>query len=737
MKKRIALAALAAVFLVLPLALWAQAKPVEARLAYFENNSKKFQVLDGNQAPVEPKENMVLAVGWTIKTGKGDIAEVRLTHNSTIVKISPNTTFAVKALGTTKETPNVLSVAAGKIRTVAGKATGDDRYKVEGGAAVCGVSGTDFVFEVTSYDEMLYVLNGLVSFFKDTSPDKLIPVGAGEMMSFEDFTVRAIPADKLEQIKYENAFKQLIVEDVERSTDGGKNTFEAGKADVWGKIKEILGMEIGSIIIEGETWSKIVVQPKFAIGKMKVGLYLPLIYNGDMFSPEDWYHPNGNDEWSFGFDQTGVVDIVSDVVSDTFLKIRYFEWSDQRNPPFLKVGNLDDITIGHGLIMQDFANDADFPAIRRVGLNLGLDLGKIGFEYMVNDACNLVTLPLLLSDPEFVPDVLTGGRLYFQPLDDGKKRDIRTIKDLAFGVSLLADLGAASGFDDPVKAGAPIFLNTGVDLDVPIFEGKLFSIVAFADAALMLPWFRYAPDTAYLFADVPGWTGDPVPAGLAWKAVFNPDADIAGGEVPFKNYGVAAGLMGKAWFIDWRLEYRYFTGVFKPAFYNSGYERSRSLYVTEVVDYLANMSDPRFNALTMGVYGEGGFTWDKVCSLELGYFRPWDASASIPYADMQDRLIAKFTLEPGVIPVVHIHGNVSYERTGFAQTLIGGGDATLFDANTVVKAELIYPIAPTIDVALFYTTMALLDADGNPVYDGSTWLPEMSTNLTFETRVHF
>jgi hypothetical protein len=732
MKMRIALAALVAVFLVLPLALWAQAKPVEARLAYFENNSKKFQVLDGNQAPVAAKENMVLAVGWTIKTGKGDLAEVKLTHNGTIVRISPNTTFAVKALGSTKETPNVLSVAAGKIRTVAGKATGNERYRVEGGAAVCGVSGTDFVFEVASYDEMLYVLNGLVSFFKDTSPDTMIPVGAGEMMSFEDFTVRAIPADRLEQLKYENAFKQLIADDVEQSTEGGTNAFEAGKADVWGKIKEIIGLEIGSIVIEGETWSKIVVQPKFKIGKMKVGLYLPLIYNGDMFNPDDWYHPNGNDEWSFGFDQVGVVDIVTDVVSDTFLKIRYFEWSDQRNPPFLKVGNLNDITVGHGLIMSDFANDADFPAIRRVGLNLGFDFGKVGFEYMVNDAGNLLTLPVVFSDPTFVPDVLTGGRLYFQPLDDGEKRDTKSIRDLAFGISLLADIGASSGFDDPVKAGEPIFLNPGIDIDVPIVENKAFSIVAFADAALMVPYFRYPVDPDGL-----PLSGDEVSKGFAWEAVYNRYADIGAGEVPFKNYGAAAGLLGNIWIVDWRLEYRYFTGVFKPSFYNSGYERSRSLYVTEVVQYLADMANPDYNALTMGVYGEGGFTWDKICSLQIGYFWPWDASGTIPFADMEDRLIAKFALEPGVIPVVHLYGSVSYERTGFAQSLLKGEAAKLFDANTVVKAELVYPVAPTIDIALFYTTMALLDADGNPVYDGSTWLPKMSTNMTFETRVHF
>jgi len=739
MKIRIALAALVAVILALPLSLWAQDKPVSAVLEDFENNSKKFQVLDGNKAPVKVSLGMKLAEGWTIQTGRGDSAEIQLLNTGkklAAIKVSPNTTFTVKALGATKDSPNVLSVAAGKIRTVAGKVTGDERYKVEGGAAVCGVSGTDFIFEVRNDDEFLNVLKGVVDFWKATSPDTPIKVGKGMMSSFKNFNVAEMTAGMVDNLLKSNAFKKLIPEDVPQPEAAGmskEQKVERAKSDIFDKIKEILGVEIGAITIDGTTWQKLVAQPKFKLGDVKVGLYLPLIYNGNMFDPEDWYHPNGNDEWSFGTDQSGVVDIVTDVVSDTVLKIKYFELRDPRNPPFLKIGNLDDITIGHGLIMRDFANDAYFPAIRRVGLNFGFDLGKLGFEYMVNDAADLLTLPAMFADNAFVPDVLTGGRLYFQPLDDGKKHELKSFRDMAFGISLLADLGASAGFDDPVLAGAPIFLNPGIDIDIPIVETKkMFKIVAFADAALMVPYFRYAPDLAYL-----GVTGSPVPAGLRTEAVYNPDADIGAGEIPFKNYGISAGLFGNVWFIDWRLEYRYYTGVFKPAFYNGGYEASRSQYVKDVVDYLANISDPRFNALTMGIYGEGGFTLDKICSLDLGYFWPWDASGTIAPEDMQDRLIVKFTLDPGVIPVLDISGNVSYERTGFAQSLMKGEAARLFDANTIVKAEIVYPIAPTLDVALFYTTMPVL-IDGKPFYpDAGSWLPKMSTNLTFETRVHF
>jgi hypothetical protein len=733
MKMRTALTILVVMALVLPMGLAAAAKQLpSAQLVYFENNSRQLKVTDELGSPATAKEGMKLGVGWTVKTSKGDIAEVELTHNKTIIKISQNTTFTVKALGDTKANPNVLAVAAGKIRTVAGKATGNERYRIEGGAAVCGVSGTDFIFTVPEdgSDAILQTLEGLVEFWKENDPGNILQVGAKMAASFQQFVISQIPDDVWNNLPEDNKFQKLDPKTVPGSAAG--KAFE----EIMAKVMKILGVEIGAITMydplsgENVTWSKVVAQPNFKIGPVKAGLYLPLIYNGNMFEPDDWYHPNGNDEWSFGFDQPTKWLFAVDLVSDVFLKIKYFEWNDNRDPFFFKIGNLNDITVGHGLIMRDFANDADFPAIRRTGLNFGLDFGKVGFEYMVNDVGNLLTLPVMFSDASFVPDVLTGGRLYLQPFDDGEKHDVKSIKDLAFGVSLLADFGPAVDFYEgsitPENAGKPVFLNPGVDIDVPIFETDFFSIVGFADAALMLPYLRSDADPD----GIPS-SGDEVPQGFRTEAIWNSAADVK-----FKNYGIAAGMFGNVWFIDWRLEYRYYTGVFKPAFYNTGYERSRSEYVSEVLAYLGDTADPLYDTLTMGVYGEGGFNWKEIAQLDIGYFWPWDASGTLGPEDMEDRLIVKFTFQE--IPVIHVSGSFSYERTGFAQALMETGDGSLFDADTVVQAELAYPLVKNmLDVVLFYTMTPYVDpATGALKYDGS-WLPEMRTNLTIETRVSY
>jgi hypothetical protein len=478
------------------------------------------------------------------------------------------------------------------------------------------------------------------------------------------------------------------------------------------KLRDILGMEIGSITIGDKTWSKVVVQPTFSLGDLKVSLYLPVIYNGDMFYVPGWYHPLGNDEWSFGTDAKYANDIpgmVGDIASDLFLKIRYLEWGQQRDPFFFKVGNLNDITIGHGLIMRNFANDADFPTVRRVGVNVGMDFGGFGLEAMVNDAAS--------------PDIV-GGRLYVRPVPGFKA---------ALGLSGLVDMNPAKDWQGGAAAvGNPMFINGGLDIDLPFVESDFISVVAFADGAAMVPYFRSAPtDSAYTSVY------NKTTSGFAFDAIFPQGTNNLAN---IKNWGVAAGLFGNLIIKDftWRVEFRDYTGAFTPQFYNSGYERQRTQYLNSVLAYLQNPMDTAYDTQTMGVFGEGGLTLAKLFSLNLSYFWPWaqDAGGNL-IIGADDHFVAKFTLEKGVIPVVNIWGTVSYERTDFIPSLLKTGVTNLFDANTVVSATINYPVTDNLDVTLLYTTTAHRDGNGNVVYANSTdVLPQMDTSLAVETQVH-
>ena len=334
-------------------------------------------------------------------------------------------------------------------------------------------------------------------------------------------------------------------------------------------LGDIMGMEIGTIMIDNVNYSKLTLTPEIRIGRLKLGLYLPVIYTSNIFDPTDWYHPEGNDEWSFGsgYWQTDPYTAALDALSDTALKIKYLEYGEQLvDPFFVKVGNLDSLTIGHGLLMRNYRNNTEFPAVRKVGFNLGIDAKSVGFEALVND----------LAHPR-----LYGARLYARPFRNSK---------LAFGISGVLDTDPGRFLEHKsIAIGDMMFLGAGLDMDMPLIKaGGLFDLRAYAAIAATVPWVQ-----------TPFEGENPVEAGLKWNLVWNNGNP--------SNWGASTGFMGNILFLRWRLEYRYFTGLFRTSYFDSLYERNSGAEALSYVPYLDGTksigSEPTFS----GVFGEAGF----------------------------------------------------------------------------------------------------------------------------------
>ncbi len=477
-------------------------------------------------------------------------------------------------------------------------------------------------------------------------------------------------------------------------------------------MRENMGMEIGSVTIDGDSYSKVVLSPEVRMGKVKLGLYLPVIYKDDLFNPTSWYQPGGNNEWDFGAQYwgtaNGTVDGILDVASDIILKIKYLEYGQPLDDPFfLKVGNLHDLTIGHGLIMRNYRNDSDFPSIRRTGVNTGIDFGSFGFEALAND------LP--------VPEIF-GARLYFRPIKQSK---------LAFGISGVADLAASrdlAGTAYDAAADNFVFIGTGVDLDLPIIKSnEILSLRAFADASVTLPYVK----TGFASPNV-GATGD-ISGGLQTDLVWD------GGP---RNWGAATGFLGNVLFIDWRLEYRYFTGIFKPSFFDSTYERSRSIYVQKYIGYLDGSEDISEAPTVMGIYGEAGFSLfkDKL-TLLAGYMWPFSPEAGFSLDDADDEFHAGIVIKKGLIPIVDVAGAVYYDKWGLVNSIVDDS-FTFFDEKTAFAGEIEIPIpsTPNLAVGVIFKAIAKRNADGNVVYvDSADPMKgiEMMPSITIETRFRF
>lgn len=682
-----------------------------------------------------------------IRTGASTSAELRMQPSGSLIKLARNTVFQVSSIAANPSQTSSVSVVAGKIRAVAARGTNLD---VHAGNTVAGIRGTDFslAFE-DEVKALLLVKEGIVEFSEMAADGSLVSgimVSAGQYADYfsgfmalpfseeilaqeygdmeidssrlpvaddpglsEDDAIEADIAsdDELESIEPVTIADTALVAD--EPDDQPPATAPESPFVKW--LRDNLGMEIGSITIDGVTWAKAIIQPEISIGKLRAGLYLPIIYSRDLFDPKDWYHPNGNDEWSFGFDigwQDRPLEAVLDLVSDLALKFRYFEYGEPlKDSFFIKAGNLSSFTVGHGLIMRNYANDTEFPAVRRLGINLGIDFGTAGFEAIVND----------LANPE-----IFGGRFYLRPIQNW---------NMAFGISAISDFAPASIFinddnpDGAEKLGNPSLNAIAFDIDLPIISTDLFSIRSYADIAAMLPIVRSAGD-------------DGLETGPRWDAIWQDNM--------IQNWGSIAGLMGNVAFIDWRLEYRYFTGAFRPAFFDSSYERMRSQYLSDWLSILSGDYEPDQAPSVMGIYGEGGFNiFNRKLVLELGYFWPWSADAksiSDQIANSNDYFKASLVVKKGLVPILDISGSISYERRNFVRSILGETEngVHLFDENTVFSGELVVPIpgAPNLDLALLVNTVLMRNPDGSIVFmDDNPTRPRIVPAISLETRLHF
>ena len=100
------------------------------------------------------------------------------------------------------------------------------------------------------------------------------------------------------------------------------------------------------VIINGKIYQQFGMRPDIPFGKFGVGLDLTFRFDED-----------GNfkdDEWDEGRDYID--------------KLYYLRYGLPGDPFYLRVGALDNVTLGYGLIMRRYANTIQYPEVKRIGV---------------------------------------------------------------------------------------------------------------------------------------------------------------------------------------------------------------------------------------------------------------------------------------------------------------------------------------------------------------------------------
>ncbi|HTX74219.1 MAG TPA: hypothetical protein VMC79_15415, partial [Rectinemataceae bacterium] len=217
-----------------------------------------------------------------------------------------------------------------------------------------------------------------------------------------------------------------------------------------------------------ESWTLLAFQPDIAFGKFGIGLDLGVHFQ---------LYPQGSDDavavyqgdWVPNYQGNGKSFL--DVYLPKFMYIRYGVKGE--DPFYVKLGSIEDLTLGNGFIMGGYTNTRFLPDRRIFGLDLGLDgslfnMPIAGFEAITGNVAHF--------------DVV-GGRVYVRPLVNS---EIPIVKNMQVGLTGVFDTDPYVYTDTSVNGPWDPSSTIGVygaDVTVPLIEGKLFPLRAFTDIA--------------------------------------------------------------------------------------------------------------------------------------------------------------------------------------------------------------------------------------------------------------
>ena len=707
------------------LTLSAQANSI-ALIEYIEGDPFEVAIQTASGEKEEAYIGQVLALGSTVRTGSANV-EIRLDPNGTIFNLGENTVFVINAIQGKQESEETsLSLFSGRLRTVAARLGRDNRYVVNTPTSVCGIRGTEILNTVLENENSILCKSGLVDVVSISNPANRTQISANMRVDTGAalFSPVSLPAQEINAAFDALPFRKLnplnvpgqIQPTPEQGEESEKTALESEsleespepappapadlpvekqvppakeptKLEQW--FSDHMNLTVGSLTINGETWAQATAQPVIISDKIRLGLYLPIVYQENFLDSRDWYQPEGNNEWSFGRDQSGMKDIFFDINRDLWLKVNFFEYGDQKWDPFyLKVGNLETMSLGHGSLVWNYSNNTSFPAVRMAGINAAVTLGGLQLEALVDHT----------PSPS-----LMGGRVQI-----GKG------KPFSPGAAAVVDMSPAAEADNPESLGNPYLVGGTLDLEFFSFSTTLLKLFSYGDISSVIPLYRNQPEeTSFNTSD---------PFKLIWD-----------GE-ELSNFGVKAGISGKVALLDFILDLRYEDGLFRHNLFDNLYQRNRLIRLVQMNHYLEN---PENTDSSLGVFGEGGFRlFQEKIRLSASYLWPWELEGKELTLSDDDYFRLALEISRGTIPFYNLSGSISYEKARFAPSLREGNFVWMSE-NSLLTGEVVLPIAPTLDLAVIVSSSAIYDDQGDLVMEEDGITPEIVPVFTIETRIHF
>jgi hypothetical protein len=226
------------------------------------------------------------------------------------------------------------------------------------------------------------------------------------------------------------------------------------------------GISLGTDIITDsdgnpETWNNLGFKPDLSIGPFGVGFDFTLRFK--LMPDSNTAFEAYPGDWVPDYEDSGKS------ILDLYLpKIMYVRYGHRGDPLFVKLGSIDDLTLGNGFLVGNYSNTRFLPELRIFGLNVGLDGQLFNFPFVGVEA---LTGNLARFD-------VFGTRLFVRPL---LTSGIPILEDMQVGATIAVDRDPETFVPDVDKAGYDPVAIGGADIFVPLIKSELFPLAAFME----------------------------------------------------------------------------------------------------------------------------------------------------------------------------------------------------------------------------------------------------------------
>jgi len=214
---------------------------------------------------------------------------------------------------------------------------------------------------------------------------------------------------------------------------------------------------------EPVTYQLLSLAPDFAFGKFGIGLDLSFHYRF-----------TGGDGGEFDFREEDWIPTEEVGFLELYLpRFRYIRWGERGDSLFIKLGSIDDATLGNGFIMGNYDNTLFLPELRIFGMNFDIDgdlfdFPYVGFQSFVGNLAK--------------PDII-GGRLFVRPLI---WLTMPILPYLEVGYTMVGDIDPFRYTEDPAFFGYSdpedeSILVHGADFRLPLLSNDILSLATFGD----------------------------------------------------------------------------------------------------------------------------------------------------------------------------------------------------------------------------------------------------------------